>query len=395
MSKAWTRSVPELPAWPSREAAAITVQVKKALRNPMTFNPANPYNDLPLLPPKADVETKKVLKKVVAAGRTLAELKGLGATIPNQSILVNSIVLQEAKASSEIENIITTNDALFEAFTSGSTRIDPATKEVLRYREALWVGYGDLKKRGLLTTNLFVKLVRIIKENSAGIRKLSGTVIQNVKTGAILYTPPTGEAIIRDKLRNLEEYIHAEDDLDPLIKLAIIHYQFEAIHPFYDGNGRTGRLLNSLYLVARDLLDLPVLYLSKYIIDRKEEYYRLLRGVTTKGEWERWILYILDAVQTTAVETKEKISAIRDLLGHTLELGRRKLPAKVYSKELVEILFNQPYAKVQMLVDAGIAERKTAAVYLRECERAGILRGKKVGREVLYLNVSLYKLLSK
>jgi Fic family protein len=361
----------------------------------MTFNPANPYNDLPLLPPKADVESKKVLKKVVAAGRTLAELKGLGATIPNQSILVNSIVLQEAKASSEIENIVTTNDALFEAFASGSKRIDPATKEVLRYREALWVGYGDLKKRGLLTTNLFVKLVQIIKENSAGIRELPGTVIQNARTGAILYTPPTGEAVIRDKLRNLEEYIHAEDDMDPLIKLAIIHYQFEAIHPFYDGNGRTGRLLNSLYLVAKDLLDLPVLYLSKYIIDRKEEYYRLLRDVTTKGEWDRWILYMLDAVQTTAVETKGRIIAIRDLLSHTLELGRRKLPSKVYSKELVEILFNQPYTKVQMLVDAGIAERKTAAVYLRECEAAGILRGKKVGREVLFLNVGLYRLLSR
>jgi Fic family protein len=361
----------------------------------MVFNPAIPYNSLPPLPPDAEIETKAVLKKVVAAGRSLAELKGLGATIPNQSILVNSIVLQEAKASSEIENIITTNDALFKAFTASSSRIDPATKEVLRYREALWQGFNELKKRGLITANLFIRLVQIIKENQAGIRVLPGTVIQNTRTGAVLYTPPTGEAVIREKLKNLEEYIHADDDTDPLIKLAIIHYQFEAIHPFSDGNGRTGRILNSLFLVSRGLLDLPILYLSKYIIERKTEYYRLLRSVTTKGEWETWILYMLEGIQTTAVETRERIVSIRKLLDQTLEIGRTKLPARVYSKELIEILFRQPYTKVQNLVDSGIAERKTAAVYLRELEKAGILRGKKVGKEVLFLNVKLFQLLSR
>jgi Fic family protein len=360
----------------------------------MPYNPANPYNDLPLLPPKIEIETKAVLKKVVSAGRALAELKGLGATIPNQTILVNSIVLQEAKASSEIENIITTNDSLFRAYTANSTRIDPATKEVLRYREALWEGYKELKRRGVLTTNLFVKLVQIIKENSAGIRRLPGTVIQNMRTGAILYTPPTGESVIREKLKNLEEYIHAEDGTDPLIKLAIIHYQFEAVHPFSDGNGRTGRIINSLYLVSKGLLDLPVLYLSKYIIDSKSEYYRLLRGVTTKGSWEPWILYLLDAVQTTAVGTRDRILSIRNLLDQTLDISRRKLPTKVYSRELIELLFRQPYTKVQFLVDARIAERKTAAVYLKELERAGILRSKKVGKELLFLNVKLFQLLS-
>jgi Fic family protein len=361
----------------------------------MDFNPAIPYNDLPPLPPKAELETRAVLKKVAQAGRSLAELKGLGSTIPNQSILVNSLVLREAKASSEIENIITTNDALYKAFTSSSSGVDPATKEVLRYRVALWEGFNEMKKHGLLTTNLFIRLVQTIKENQVGIRAVPGTVLQSTKTDAILYTPPEGESLIRDKLKNLEDYIHANDETDPLIKLAVIHYQFEALHPFSDGNGRVGRIVNSLFPVARELLDLPILYLSKHIIDTKAEYYKLLRAVTAKGEWENWILYMLDAIQVTAVETRDKVIAIRKLLDQTLELGKTKLPAKVYSKEFIEGLFRQPYTKVQHLVDAGLAERKTAAVYLREAEKAGILRSHKSGREVLFLNVKLFQLLSK
>jgi Fic family protein len=367
----------------------------RILEVPVVFKPAIPHNTLPLLPPSAEIETKAVLKKVVAAGRCLAELKGLGATIPNQAILVNSLVLREAKASSEIEDILTTNDALFKAFTASSARVDPATKEVLRYRAALWEGFNELRKHGHLTTDLFVKLVRIIKENQDGIRMLPGTIIQNKRTGAVLYTPPTGESVIREKLKNLEEYMHSPDDTDPLIKLAAVHYQFEAIHPFSDGNGRTGRIINSLFLVSRGLLDMPILYLSKYIIERKDEYYRLLRAVTSKGEWEDWILYMLDAIQTTAVETREKIVSIRKLIDQTLGIGRQKLPGKVYSKELIELLFYQPYTKVQNLVEAGMAERKTAAVYLRELEKAGILRSKKSGREVLFLNVRLFQLLAK
>jgi len=360
----------------------------------MAFDPAVPYNSLPLLPPGGEIETKAVLKQVAAAGRSLAELKGLGATIPNQSILVNSLVLREAKASSEIENVVTTNDALFKAFTAGSSDIDPATKEVLRYRAALWEGFSALKKHGLMTTNLFIRLAQVIKESQAGLRVLPGTVIQNTRTGAVLYTPPIGESVIRDKLKNLEEYIHAEDETDPLIKLAIIHYQFEAIHPFSDGNGRTGRIINSLFLVSRGLLDQPVLYLSKYIIENKSEYYRLLHAVTAQGKWEDWILYMLEGIRVTAIETREKIIAIRTLLDRTLEIGRTKLPGKVYSKELIELLFHQPYTKTQNVVDAGIAERKTAAVYLRELEKIGVLRSLKSGKEVLFLNVKLFQLLS-
>jgi len=360
----------------------------------MSFDRAKPYNNLPLLPPRVDLETKAVLKKAIIAGRALAELKGLGATIPNQSILINSLVLQEAKASSEIENIITTNDALFKAFSAQTSRIDPATKEVLRYRQALWEGYHTLKKRPL-STNLFVKIVQTIKQNEAGIRTTPGTTITTTTTGEIVYTPPTGESVIRDKLKNIEDYIHDRNGTDPLIKFAAIHYQFEAIHPFTDGNGRTGRIINILYLVAQDLIELPVLYLSKYIIEHKNDYYRLLRRVTEKGEWEPWIVFMLDAIETTAVFTKGRIVAIRDLMNETLEHAKKKLPPRVYSKELIEILFRQPYTKAQFLVAENVAKRQTAAVYLDHLERIGVLRSCKVGRENLYLNVSLTRLLSK
>ncbi len=360
----------------------------------MPWNPLIPYNELPLLPPQADIETKIILKKTIEARSALAELKGVGYTIPNQAILVDSLILQESKASSEIENIITTNDKLYQAFTAKTGNIDPATKEVLRYREALWRGYNHLKQRPFLSTNLFVELVQIIREHSDGIRNLPRTVIQNTATGEILYTPPEGEEVIRDKLQNLEVFIHTDDAIDPLVKLALIHYQFEAIHPFTDGNGRTGRILNILFLVQKELLELPVLYLSKYIIEHKSDYYRLLRGVTAEALWEPWILFMLEAVSQTAVFTRERIMAIRRLLDATMEKAKRKLPSRVYSKELLELIFKQPYTKGQFLVDAGIAERKTAAEYLKWLEKAGIMKGIKVGREVLYLNMELYDLLS-
>ncbi len=302
----------------------------------MGFNRQKPYNDLPLLPPMADVETKKILRKTIAAGRALAELKGLGETIPNQALLVDSLILQEAKASSEIENIITTDDALFKAFTAKTKQVDPATKEVLRYREALWEGYNTLKKRPLLSTNLFVAVVQTITGNQAGIRRTPGTAIKNTATGEIIYTPPEVESVIRDKLKNLEDFIHASDNIDPLIKLALVHYQFEAIHPFSDGNGRTGRVVNILFLIQHGLLSLPVLYLSKSIIERKSDYYRLLRQVTEKEKWEPWVLYMLDAVEDTAAFTRERILAIRDLMLETMERARRELPSRVYSKELIE-----------------------------------------------------------
>jgi Fic family protein len=361
----------------------------------MAFDPKKPYNDLPPLPPKADIETKAILKKAISAGRSLAELKGLGHTIPDQSMLVNTLVLQEAQASSEIENIITTNDALFRAITASAVTVDVATKEVLRYRQALWEGFNGLKKKPVLTTNLFIKIVQTIKENSAAIRNRPGTVIGNPAKGVVVFTPPAGEDLLRKKLKELESFIHGNDHIDPLVKLALIHYQFEAIHPFFDGNGRTGRIINILYLVNRGLLDLPVLYLSKYIIDRKPEYYRLLREVTEHGKWEPWILYMLDAVETTATFTRRRILDIRALLQQTIILAKKNLPARVYSKELIELVFRQPYTKGQFLVDAELAERKTAADYLQELEKVGVLKQKKVGRENLYLNEKLYKLLSK
>lgn len=361
----------------------------------MRFEPLNPYNELPLLPPKENIETSAILRKAVTAGRAMAELKGLGGAIPNQAMLINTIVLQEAQSSSEIENIITTTDKLFKALTVKTSQVDPATKEVLRYREALSEGFNTLKKRPFLTTNVFIKIFQTIKENTSGIRNTPGTKISNARTGEVIYTPPEGESIIRDKLKNLEDYIHAENSVDPLVKLAVFHYQFEAIHPFTDGNGRTGRILNILYLILSGLLDFPVLYLSKYIIENKNDYYRLLRNVTVKKEWEPWILFMLEAIEQTSDHTRRKIISIRDLVEKTLKVAKEKLPARVYSKELVELLFHQPYTKGQFLVDAGIAERKTAAEYLKELERAGILKSKKLGKENLYLNVKLFDLLSK
>ena len=360
----------------------------------MVFLPDKPFNDLPLLPPKGEIETKATLKKAISAGRALAELKGLGETIPNQAILLNSIILQEAKASSEIENIVTTHDALFRAFSAKTGQIDPATKEVLRYREALWEGFNSLRERPLLSTNLFIRIVQTIRANSAGIRNTPGTKVANAATGEVVFTPPEGEDVIRNKLKNLENYIHGEDPVDPLIKLALIHYQFETIHPFTDGNGRTGRILNILFLTSNQLLELPVLYLSKYIIEQKSDYYSLLRGVTEHQEWESWILYMLDAVEQTALLTRDKILAIRALLMETLEVTREKLPSRVYSKDLIELLFHQPYTKGQFLVDAGIAKRQAAADYLKELEGIGVLKVYRMGRENLYLNTKLYEILS-
>jgi Fic family protein len=359
----------------------------------MSFDPLKPYNSLPLLPPSKKIETIPVLKKALSAARSLAELKGIGETIPNQAILLTSITLQEARASSEIENIVTTNDALFQAYASeGQT--DPMTKEVLCYREAVWEGYNALRKRPFLTTEMYIRIVQTIRENKGGIRNVPGTKIANPSTGKIVYTPPEGESIIRDKLSNLQEYIHAEDGIDPLVKMAVIHYQFEAIHPFTDGNGRTGRILNILYLVYKGLLELPVLYLSRYIIENRTDYYRTLRGVTEKGAWEPWILYMLRAVEETARQTSKMILDIRSLLEETLSYSKENLPARVYSKELIELLFRQPYTKAKFLVDEGIAERKTAASYLKAFEKIGILESQKVGKENLYLNKKLYKLLS-
>jgi Fic family protein len=310
-------------------------------------------------------------------------------------VLVNSLVLQEAKASSEIENIVTTNDALFRAFTASSGATDAATKEVLRYREALWHGFSRLRERPVLSTSLLTELVQTITNTDAGVRNIPGTAIVNPATGETVYTPPDGERVIRDKLANLEELIHLGPDLDPLIRMALVHYQFEAIHPFFDANGRTGRIVNILFLLLNGLLDQPVLYLSRFIIQHRSDYYAALRAVTEDGAWEGWVLYMLSAVEETADFTRRRVCAIRDLMHETVEQARRDLPSNVYSKDLIELLFRQPYCKIAFLVEAGIASRNIASKYLGELVKAGCLKKEKHGKEFIYLNKALYELLSK
>lgn len=356
------------------------------------FDPNQPYNALPLLPPKAELETPEILKAAIAASRVLAELKGMGGVLPNQSILVNGIVLQEARLSSEIENIITTNDELYRAADpEAGEKANPHTKEVLRYREALWHGFEALRKRPL-STNLFIEIVRIIRKLDVGIRRVPGTRIVK-STGEVIYTPPVGEALIHEKLANLERYIHEATDVDPLIRMAVMHYQFEAIHPFTDGNGRTGRILNILFLVEQGLLDLPVLYLSHAIIRSKDRYYGGLRRVTAEGAWADWVLYMLETLRQTAEETRRRILRIRELMEETGERVRAEVPG-VYSKELVELVFTHPYCKIRFLEQAGLAKRQTAAKYLKELEKIGVLEGLKVGREVYYVNLALMDVLA-
>jgi len=358
----------------------------------MTYNRTRPYNELPLLPPQVEIESKLVLKNSVSASAALAELKGILNTIPNPAILINAIVLQEAKSSSLIEHVVTTNDKLYQSAAIHDSRIDPQTKEVLNYREAIWEGYQQIKEKAILNTNLFIQIVNIIKGNTVGIRRTPGTTISTTD-GRIIYTPPDNEQVIRDKLKNIEDLIHDDsDDLEPFTKMALIHYQFEAIHPFSDGNGRTGRIINILYLVLKDLLPVPVLYLSKYIIEHKDDYYRFLREVTEKKDWKSWILYMLKGIEWTANYTVRLVEDIRVLLEETVKTVRTELP-KIYSRELVDLLFEQPYCRIQNLVDSGIASRNTASKYLRELESIGVLRSQKVWKENLYLNIRLWELL--
>jgi len=354
----------------------------------MSYAKDKPYNDLPLLPPALELETKPVLKKSIAACAKLAELKGIAEQLPNPSILLRSFVLQEAKLSSEIENIVTTNDDLFRAASEIVGSYDPATKEVLRYEVAVWTGYERIRKQPLLTTNLFTDLAAIINgQPNLTVRKTTGTKIENSRK-EVVYTPPEGEQIIREKLTNLEQFIHDKDDLEPLIKMAVVHYQFEAIHPFIDGNGRTGRIVNILYLLQQGLVDLPMLYLSRYIIENKNEYYRLLRGVTEHLEWEPWILYMLDGVEATADSAIHKIRRLITLLNETQQEVREKLP-KIYSKDLVEVLFKLPYCRISFLEEAGIAKREAASKYLKKLAEIGLLQSVKAGREHYYVNARM------
>lgn len=352
----------------------------------MPFDRNKPYNDLPLLPPSVDLETKAILKQAITANRMLANLRGVAGKIPNQSLLIHSIALQEAKLSSEIENIVTTNDELYRADADADGKTDAHTKEVLCYREALYHGLRELKNRQL-TTNLFIEIVGVIKKSQLTLRAIPGTVLQNDR-GETIYTPPVGDRIIRDKLSNLEKFIHAEDGIDPLIKMAVIHYQFEAIHPFSDGNGRTGRILNLLYLVDKGLLDSPVLFLSRYIIANKTEYYLGLRGVTEKQSWESWVLFMLQAIEKTAQQACEQVTRILALMEAVRERVLQEAP-NIYSKDLIEVIFSHPYTKIQFVVNTGIAKRQTASTYLQTLVKLKILRELQVGREKYYINDAL------
>ena len=344
------------------------------------------------LPYDQDLETKDILKQSILANKALAELKGVSGTIPNQAILINALSLQEAKDSSEIENIITTHDELYQALIT-QDHIPAQTKEVQSYSDALYYGFDKVLENKLLLTKDIIKMQQIIKQNDAGVRKQSGTVLSNQQTGEVTYIPPQDEKTINELLTNLERYINDAtlQEIDPLIKMAIIHYQFESIHPFYDGNGRAGRIINILYLVLNDLLDLPILYLSKYIIRTKSTYYRLLEEVRTKDALEEWVMYILKGIEETAKEEIKLIQNIKILMDDTKNKIRTELP-QIYSKDLLETLFVHPYTKIAFLEDTLGIHRTTASNYLKQLENIGILEGKKLGRSLYCINTKLYKL---
>jgi len=356
----------------------------------MTFSTDVPYNNLPLLPPHQDVwETIEIYKVLAEARAALAELKGRCPIIPNPMMLINTLVLQEAKDSSSIENIFTSSDKLYRAFASNATKPDPHTKEVLRYRQALLEAWNKLNSDGL-SIELLEEIYQQIKEKEDGLRNEEVYVGNSYQT---IYTPPAGKDVITKKIKNWIDFANAVDGIDPLIKLAILHYQFEAIHPFSDGNGRTGRVMNVLYLSKTGILDDPVLYLSKYINTYKNDYYRLLREVTENSNWSDWILYMLTALKETAIHTLKKVNAIYNLFQQTQEKVKAEA-GDIYSYELVEILFNQPYCKIGFLIDAKIASRNTASKYLSRLVDLGILTKKQSGNESLYLNQELFTILS-
>lgn len=347
-------------------------------------------NNLPL---SRQVETQKVLKKAISANRVLASLNGVARIIPNSAILINSLVLQEAKDSSEIENIITTHDELYRANLDIESVTNEA-KEVQNYKEALLRGFALVKEHKLLLKKHIVEIQSVLEKNDSGVRRQAGTNLKNAATGEVIYTPPQDYEIIQNLLTNLENYINEPNELDPLVNMAIVHHQFESIHPFYDGNGRTGRIINILYLILRDLLDIPVLYLSRYIITHKADYYRLLQEVRTEDKWEEWILYMLEAVEQTSLDTLELINNISDLMIKTQDKITQELP-KIYSKDLVETLFMHPYTKIEFLVDKLHTTRQTASKYLIELEKIGILKNIQIKNSKYYINIELFAMLKK
>lgn len=363
-----------------------------------------PNNDLALLPPSSDIETKAILRKAIAANRVLAELKNKADHLANQDILISSIVLTEARDSSEIENIVTTADSLYKASVTPEIQLDSNTKEVRSYNRALWQGMKMIQERPL-STNTFISIVQEIKQNTAGIRTVPGTVLKNPATDEVVYTPPSGENVIRDKLKNLEDFLYSPQyaEIDPLIKLAVMHYQFEAIHPFADGNGRTGRIINILWLVQEKLLNRPILFLSKYFLNHKEEYYNGLRKVTSAGEWERWILYVLDAVEQTARNTGELIDKIIAARIACKDELLAYFP-KIYSLDLVETIFSAPYFRMESYLQKNpTISRQTASKHLHQlCSpykrtdntTTQMLKMYRQGRENIFFNQAMFDILS-
>lgn len=351
-----------------------------------------PFNQLPELPPPAQLETPAVLKACIPARAALAELNAVSELIPNPAILVNIIPILEARASSEIENIVTTADRLFQFAGDDASAADPATKEALRYRTALRRGHALLAERPV-STNLAVDVCTVLRGVDTAVRRIPGTALRNASTGEAVYTPPEGEARLRSLLANWETFLHAQEHLDPLVRMAVGHYQFEAIHPFEDGNGRTGRILNLLFLIEQGLLRQPILYMSGAIIRSKSDYYRLLLDVTTNERWEQWLLYILNTVEETSRGTTAKIRAVRELMRRATDFVRAEAP-KIYSRELIDVIFEQPYCRIANLVSAGIAKRQTASEYLAKLTDIGVLTSVKAGREKLFIHRALLTLIA-
>lgn len=347
------------------------------------------------IPNESELESVQILKGLARAHRYLAELKGVAKTIPNEGMLISTLTMQEAKDSSAIENIITTHDELFKVTVLKGEKVNQAAKEVENYRAALRESYRQTRDSGLIRLNDILQMQAIIEPDRAGIRKIPGTIIGNAETGEVVYTPPQHPDEIIELLDNLVTYINDDQlsELDPLIKMALIHHQFESIHPFYDGNGRSGRIINILYLVKNELLDLPILYLSRYIVRTKTEYYRLLQSVRDENDWQSWVLYIIKGIEETAKETIEFINQIRTLVLETKRRMRSDLP-KIYSQDLLNNLFFHPYTKVQFVVDQLGVSRITATRYLNQLAEHGFVSKHKMGRTNFYVNEPLLRLIS-
>lgn len=353
---------------------------------------------IPTLPLPYDLETKEILRQVNRANRKLAELKGVALTIPNEQILISSLTLQEAKDSSEVENIVTTQDDLYRAeLNLKATAINASAKEVLNYRQAMQRGFALVRNTKLLTLNYVKQIQEELENNKGGFRSGPGTTLQN-QHKEIVYIPPQSRVVIEQCMQNLEQYINDPDmqDIDPLIKMAIIHHQFESIHPFYDGNGRTGRIISILYLVINDLLDLPILYLSRYITHNKGEYYRLIQAVRDAGadnqkEWEQWVLFMLKGVEETAEETIRLIKGISKLMAEYKSIFR-PLFGRQYKHELLNNLFYHPYTKIEFIQQDLLIQRKTATKYLDMIVETGLLEKVKIKHTNYYMNVRLIEL---